>query len=77
MNLIVMVVTAVTFLINSRLGAVLLLSAVACFMLAAEGNMYERILKVIVYASAYYTFDICGGRGCLCVLSLLHCWVCC
>ena len=62
MNLIVMVVTAVTFLINSRLGAMLLLLAVACFMFIAEGEMYERLLKVIVYSSASYTFDIFGGR---------------
>ena len=72
MNLIVMVVTAVTFLIDSRLGALLLLSAVACFMFAAGGNMYERILKVIVYSSAYYTFDIFGGRKRLsvCIVSI-------
>ena len=72
MNLIVMLVTAVTFLINSRLGALLLLSAVACFMFAAGGNMYERILKVIVYSSAYYTFDIFGGRKRLsvCIVSI-------
>ena len=62
MNLVVMVVTAVAFLINSRLGALLLLLAVACFMLTTKGNMYERLLKVIVYSSAYYTFDIFGGR---------------
>ena len=75
MNLIVMVVTAVTFLINSRLGAMLLLLAVACFMFIAEGEMYERLLKVIVYSSAYYTFDIFGGRqrlsACIVFIALL------
>lgn len=62
MNLIWMVVTAVIFLINSRLGALLLLLATAYFMLATKGSIYERLLKVIVYSSAYYTFDIFGGR---------------
>ena len=62
MNLIAMVVTAVAFLISSRLGALLLLLAVVYFILLAKGNMYEWLLKVIVYSSAYYTFDIFGGR---------------
>lgn len=62
MSLIVMIVTAVAFLINSRLGALLLLLAVAYYMIAAKGSIYERLLKVIVYSSAYYTFDLLGGR---------------
>ena len=62
MNLVAMVVTAVAFLISSRLGALLLLLAVVYFILSARGNMYEWLLKVIVYSSAYYTFDIFGGR---------------
>ena len=62
MNLAVMLVTAVAFLINSKLGALLLLLAVAYFMLTAKGNIYKRLLLVIAYSSAYYTFDIFGGR---------------
>ena len=62
MNLIMMVVTAVTFLINPRLGALLLLLAAGYFMLTEKGSLYARLLKVIVYSSAYYTFDIFGGR---------------
>lgn len=62
MSLAAMVVTAVAFLINSRLGALLLLLAVACFLFTAKGNVYEWLLKVIVYSSAYYTFDLFGGR---------------
>jgi len=62
MNLIMMVVTAVAFLINSRLGALLLLLAAGYFMLTEKGSLYARLLKVIVYSSAYYTFDIFGGR---------------
>lgn len=62
MSLVAMVVTAVAFLINSRLGALLLLLAVACFLFTAKGNVYEWLLKVIVYSSAYYVFDLFGGR---------------
>ncbi len=62
MNLIMMVVTAVAFLINPRLGALLLLLAAGYFMLTEKGSLYARLLKVIVYSSAYYTFDIFGGR---------------
>lgn len=62
MSLAAMVVTAVAFLINSRLGALLLLLAVAYFLFTAEGNVYEWLLKVIVYSSAYYPFDLFGGR---------------
>ena len=62
MSLAAMVVTAVAFLINSRLGALLLLLAVACFLFTAKGNVYEWLLKVIVYSSAYYVFDLFGGR---------------
>lgn len=62
MNLIMMVVTAVAFLINPRLGALLLLLAAGYFMLTEKGSLYARLLKVIVYSSAYYTFDILGGR---------------
>lgn len=62
MSLIMMVVTAVAFLINPRLGALLLLLAAGYFMLTEKGGLYARLLKVIVYSSAYYTFDIFGGR---------------
>ena len=62
MNLVVMIVTAAAFLIHSRLGALLLLLAAVSFMLAGQGSIYERLLKVIVYSSAYYTFDLFGGR---------------
>lgn len=47
---------------HSRLGALLLLLAVACFLFTAKGNVYEWLLKVIVYSSAYYVFDLFGGR---------------
>ena len=62
MSLIMMVVTAFAFLINPRLGALLLLLAAGYFMLTEKGSLYARLLKVIVYSSAYYTFDIFGGR---------------
>lgn len=62
MSLIFMVATAVAFLINSRLGALLLIGAVVYYMFATKGSIHERLLKVIVYSSAYYTFDIFGGR---------------
>ena len=62
MSLAALVVTAVAFLINPRLGALLLLLAAGYFMLTEKGSLYARLLKVIVYSSAYYTFDIFGGR---------------
>lgn len=76
MNLIWMVVTAVAFLLNSRLGALLLLLATAYFMLATKGSIYEQLLKVIVYSSAYYTFDIFGGRQRLSVCIVLIAVLC-
>lgn len=62
MGLVVMVVTAVAYMINSRLGALLLLIAAAYYMLATKGSVYERLLKLIVYATPYYTFSIFGDR---------------
>lgn len=62
MGLIVMVATAVAYLVNSRLGALLLLLAAAYYLLATKGSLYERLLRVIVYSAAYYTFDVFGGR---------------
>lgn len=72
MNLILMTMTAVIFLLNSRLGALLLLFAAAYYIFATKGSIYERLLKVIVYSSAYYTFDIFGGRQRLsvCIVSI-------
>ena len=62
MKLIFMVVTSTAFLINSRLGALLLLGAAVYFMVATKGSFCEKLLRVIVYSAAYYTFDIFGGR---------------
>ena len=72
MGLVVMVVTAITFLINSKLGALLLLIAAVSFMLRAKGSMYQRLLMVSVYSSAYYTFDVFGGRQrlSLCIITI-------
>ena len=72
MDLFIMVLTAVTYLSSSRLGALLLLLAAAYYMLATKGSIYERLLKVIVYSSAYYTFDIFGGRQrlSLCIIAI-------
>ena len=62
MGLLAMSVTAVAYLVNARLGALLLLAAAAYYMATTKGSIYVRLLKVIVYSSAYYTFDIFGGR---------------
>ena len=72
MGLIVMVATAVAFLVNSRLGALLLLVAAVYYMVATQGSLYERLLRVIVYSTAYYTFDIFGGRQrlSLCIVAI-------
>ena len=62
MDLFIMVFTAVTYLINSRLGALLLLLAAAYYMFFTKGSIYERLLRLIVYSTPYYSFDIFGGR---------------
>lgn len=62
MGLAVMVVTALAHLINSRLGALLLLVAAAYYLLATKGSIYERLLRLIVYAAPYYSFSIFGDR---------------
>ena len=72
MELLIMVVTATVYLINSRLGALLLLCAAVYFMFATKDGFYEKLLKVIVYSTAYYTFDIFGGRQrlSLCIVAI-------
>lgn len=72
MDLFITVLTAVAYLSSSRLGALLLLLAAAYYVLATKGSIYERLLKVIVYSSAYYTFDIFGGRQrlSLCIIAI-------
>lgn len=62
MGLFIMVATAVTYLINSRLGAVLLLCAAAYYMFVKKGSIYERLLHLIVYSVPYYSFSIFGDR---------------
>lgn len=62
MGLFMMVVTAVAYLINSRLGALLLLFAAAYYMFATKGSIYERLLNLIVYSTPYYSFGIFGDR---------------
>lgn len=62
MDLFIMVFTAVAYLINSRLGALLLLFAAAYYMFVTKGSIYERLLRLIVYSTPYYSFDIFGGR---------------
>lgn len=75
MELLIMVVTAVAFLLNSRLGALLLLLAAAYIMLTTKGNLYNRLLRLIVYSVPYYTFSIFGGRQrvsvCIVAIALL------
>lgn len=72
MELLIMVSTAVAFLLNSRLGALLLLLAAAYIMLTTKGNLYNRILQLIVYSVPYYTFSIFGGRQrlSLCIIAV-------
>lgn len=62
MGLFMMVVTAVAYLINSRLGAVLLLCAAVYYLFVKKGSVYEKLLNLIVYSVPYYSFSIFGGR---------------
>ena len=62
MGLFMMVVTAVAYLINSRLGAVLLLCAAVNYLFVKKGSIYEKLLNLIVYSAPYYSFSIFGGR---------------
>ena len=75
MELLIMVVTAVSFLISPRLGALLLLLAAAYIMLATKGSLYDRLLRLIVYSVPYYTFSVFGGRQrlsmCIIAIALL------
>lgn len=57
-----MVMNAVAFLINSRLGALLLLLTAAYYMLTTKGSIYEKLLHLIVYSVPYYSFSIFGDR---------------
>lgn len=62
MGLWMMVVIAVAYLINPRVGALFLLFATIYYMLMEKGSIYERLLKVIVYSTPYYTFSVFGDR---------------
>lgn len=72
LGLFVMVVTAVAYLVNSKIGALLLLLAAAYYLLATKGSIYDRLLKLIVYSTPYYTFDLFGGRQrlSLCIVAI-------
>lgn len=73
MGLIAMVITSIAFLINSRVGALLLLFAVVYYMFATKGSIYERILSIIMYSVPYYSFSIFGDRQrlSLCIVAVL------
>lgn len=57
-----MVINAVIFLIDSRLGALLLLLTAAYYMFFTKGSIYEKLLHLIVYSAPYYSFSIFGDR---------------
>ncbi len=73
MGLLAMVITSVVYLIDSRLGAILLLFAAAYYIFVRKDSIYQKILNVIMYSTPYYTFSIFGDRQrlSLCIVAVL------
>lgn len=73
MDILLMVFISIAYLINSRLGALLLLGVAACFMIFSKGSLYDRVLKVIMYSVPYYPYSIFGDRQrlSLCIVAVL------
>lgn len=62
MEVLWMTTIAVVYMINSRIGALLLLVASAHHLLVKRVSIYEKILRVIVFSAPYYIFSIWGDR---------------
>ena len=73
MDILLMVFISIAYLINSRLGALLLLGVATCFMIFSKGSLYDRVLKVIMYSVPYYPYSIFGDRQrlSLCIVAVL------
>lgn len=73
MDILLMVFISIAYLINSRLGALLLLGVAAYFMISSKGSLYDRVLKVIMYSVPYYPYSIFGDRQrlSLCIVAVL------
>lgn len=76
MNLFIMVGIAVTYLIHPRIGALFLLSVAVYYLFVTKGSICEKLLKIIVYSTSYYTFDIFGGRQRLSVCIVAIAFLC-
>lgn len=82
MGLFATTATAVAYLIDPRLGNVLLLMAAVYYLFVIKGTIYEKLLKLIVYATPFYAFSIFANRQrfsvcmiavvVLCVLLTVH-----
>lgn len=72
MEIIMMAAIAVTYMINSRIGAVLLLLTAAHHLFTTKGSIYERLVKLIAYSAPYYVYSVWGDRQrlSLCIVSV-------
>lgn len=62
MTVLLMAALVVAYMLNTKVGALLLVLATAYYLFFKKGTIYERLLRIIVFSAPYYNFSIWGDR---------------